>query len=126
LSAAEMRALWQRSAFVWGETDCIMATCNHVLSVTGIDPAAPWRGTYHDEAGARAIYEAYGGPLGLFRFGMSLAGFHEGERAVGRPVVCSLFGHEIAGVDMGSRVAFMAEGRGLVEMRAEVLGAWVI
>lgn len=126
MSAADTRALWQRSTFVWGETDCIMATCNHVLAVTGIDPAAPWRGTYHDEAGARGIYEAHGGALNLFRHGMGLAGFSEGDRAIGRPVVCSIAGHEIAGIDMGQRIAFMAEGRGLIEVRAEVLGAWVI
>ena len=125
-SAAETRALWRRSRFVWGETDCIMATCNHVLAVTGIDPAAPWRGTYHDEAGARAIYEAHGGPLALFRHGMALAGFSEAEPAEGFPVVCNIGGHEIAGVCMGRRIGFMAEGRGYVETRAEILGAWAI
>lgn len=119
-------SLWRRSTFVWGETDCIMATCNHVRDCTGIDPAAPWRGTYHDEDGARAIYEAHGGVLGLFRHGMALAGFATGERAAGRPVVCEIGGKQIAGVDQGLKIMFMAEGRGAICMRSEVLEAWAI
>jgi len=126
VSAADTLALWRRSRFVWGSTDCIMATCNHVLCVTGIDPAAPWRGSYDDETGARAIYEAHGGVLGLFRNGMARAGFVTGPRGAGCPVVALVAGHEIAGVDMGDRVAFMAEGRGAICMRAQVLEAWTI
>ncbi len=119
-------SLWRRSRFVWGETDCVLATCNHIRDCTGIDPAAPWRGSYADEAGARAIYEAHGGVLGLFRHGMALAGFPTGWRAAGRPVVCEIGGHEVAGVDMGSKIMFMAEGRGVVALRADVLEAWAI
>lgn len=123
-SAADTRALWQRSAFVWGQTDCILSMCNHVLAVTGIDPAAPWRGTYSDEAGARAIYEPYGGPLALVRHGM--AQFRTGSPVDGSPVVASVMGHEVAGVMFGRRVGFMADGRGLIEMRAQVIEAWLI
>lgn len=126
MSVAETRALWRRSAFAWGQTDCIMATCNHVLAVTGIDPAGPWRGSYADEVGARIIFEPYGGVLALMRHGMARAGFVTGEAAPGRPVVAALMGHEIAGVCFGDRIGFMADGRGLVEMRAQVLEAWVI
>ncbi len=124
-SADDLRALWRRETFRWGETDCILSACNHVLAMTGIDPAAPWRGTYHDEAGARAIYDAHGGVLGLFRHGMALAGFAVSDRGLMRPVVCRFGNHELAGVDLGRTVAFMAP-RGLVELRAEVLEAWAI
>ena len=103
-----------------------MATCNHILACTGIDPATPWRGSYDDEAGARAIYEAHGGVLGLFRHGMAMAGFVATDRARGRPVVCSLAGREIAGLDMGRFVIFMAEGRGMIEIPANVIEAWEI
>lgn len=123
-SAADTRALWQRSAFIWGQTDCILAVCNHVLAMTGIDPAAPWRGSYSDEAGARAIYEPYGGPLALARHAM--APFKTCEAVDGSPVVANVMGHEIAGVMFGSRVGFMAEGRGLIEMRAQILEAWIL
>jgi len=122
----DLRALWRRERFEWGRTDCIMSVCNHVRDLTGTDPAGPWRGSYSDEAGAAAICAAHGGVLGLMRHGMALAGFATGPRGPGRPVVCLIGGHEIAGVDMGQRIAFMAEGRGMVEMRAEVLEAWVL
>ena len=125
--AADTRALWQRSRFVWGETDCLLSMCNHVLTVTGIDPAAPWRGLkYSDEAGARAIFEPYGGVLALVRHGMALAGFRTGYAMDGAPVVADVHGQEIAGVMFGNRIGFMAEGRGLVEMRARVLEAWTL
>ena len=120
-------AKWRRAKFVWGETDCIMATCTHVLDMTGIDPARPWRGMYDDEAGANAIHKPYGGVLALFRHGMGLAGFQVTDAPEpGFPVVCDVLGKEVAGVFIGgNRVAFMAE-RGCVEMRAKVIGAWAL
>lgn len=118
---------WRRSAFVWGKTDCILAVCNHVRDQTGIDPAAPWRGTYDDEAGAMAIYQQYGGVLGLFKHGMGLAGFAMTKHLQpGFPVVCDVAGHEVAGLNIGNRVAFMAAGRGVVEMRAKILAGWAL
>jgi len=104
-----------------------MATCNHVRDITGIDPARPWRGMYDDEAGAVAIYTPYGGVLALFKHGMGLAGFRMTKHLrPGLPVVCDIAGHEVAGIYLGSRMAFMSAGRGCVEMRAKVLGAWEI
>lgn len=101
-----------------------MAMCNHVLAMTGKDPAAPWRGTYSNETGARAIYEAYGGPLSLVSHGM--AAFEKGDPVDGSPIVAAVQGHEIAGVMFGGKVGFMAEGRGLIEMRAQILEAWIL
>lgn len=124
MKAPDTRALWRASRFEWGHTDCIMSVCSHVLALTGEDPGAQWRGTYHDEAGARAIYEPYGGPLAIFRHMMTEAGFREGEPTDLAPVVCDFGGHEIAGVIFGRRVGFMAEGRGMIETRAKILGAW--
>lgn len=119
---------WRRGAFVWGETDCIMATCNHVRAVTGIDPAGPWRGSYDDEAGAQAIYKPYGGVLALFKHGMARAGFQMTDAPKdGDPVVCDVRGVEVAGVYLGNRrVAFMAAGRGCIELPAPILGAWSV
>ena len=103
-----------------------MATCAHVEAMTGIDPVRQWRGAYSDEAGARAIYEPFGGVLALMSDAMKRADFHMTKHmAPGYPVVCDVAGCEIAGLWLGSRVAFMAE-RGCVEMRAKVLGAWEI
>lgn len=124
-SVDETLALWRRGGLIWGTHDCIMATCDHVLRVTGIDPAAPWRGAYSDEAGARAIYEAHGGVLALFDYGMALAGFERGDRSRGLPVVADIMGKQIAGVDLGKRCAFITE-RGCIELPARVLRSWLI
>ena len=121
-----MISAWRRASFVWGKTDCIMATCNYIRDRTGVDPARPWRGLYDSEASATALYTPYGGVLALFRHGMGLAGFRETDAPQdGSPVVCDVMGKEVAGVFMGGKVAFMAP-RGCVEVRAKVLGAWVI
>ena len=121
------RPLWRRTAFVWGETDCIMATCNHIRDVTGIDPAEPWRGSYDSEDAARALFEPWGGVLGLFDHGMTRAGFKRAVApAFGLPVVCDFGGHEIAGVYIGPITAFMAAEKGCVETRAKVLGVWQV
>lgn len=115
---------WRRSRFVWGQTDCVMATANYVRDLTGKDPAAAWRGTYDDEGGAVALYGAFGGVLGLVSHAAHLSELQSLDAPVaGSPVVCDLGGKEIAGVWLGDRVAFMSL-RGCVEMRAKVLGAW--
>lgn len=121
----ETLAIWRRNKLIWGSSDCIMATCDHVLRVTGIDPAAPWRGSYADEDGARAIYEAHGGVLALFEYGMARAGFARGPRKWGQPVVSSIGDKQIVGIDLGKRCAFMM-ARGCIEMPAKVVASWVI
>lgn len=123
---ADTISRWRRSTFVWGQTDCVLAVCNYIATATGRDPAAQWRGTYHDDRGAQAIYEPYGGVLGLVRHGLALSGLKEAPRAYGRPVVAKLGHHEVAGIDMGQRVAFLVDGRGVIELPAEVLAAWAI
>lgn len=125
MRVADTKARWRRAEFQWGRTDCILSVCDHVLRATGIDPALPWRCRYSTEAAARALMEPYGGVLGIMRHGMALAGFGEGEPLDGRPVVALVDGQETAGVMFGNRVGFMAD-RGLVEMRAPILTAWVI
>lgn len=118
-----MRALWQRERFEWGRHDCILAVCNYVATRWGVDPAAPWRGSYRDEAGAQAILDRHGGLFSLFDLGMTMAGFERTEPATGLPVVCVVAGHEVAGIAFGRRVGFVAE-RGMIEGRAEPLAAW--
>ena len=43
-------------AFEWGRFDCALHVCNCIRAMTGVDPAAQYRGTYSDEAGAAEIY----------------------------------------------------------------------
>ena len=118
--------LWRRSTFVWGQTDCIMSVANYIRDVTGSDPAAEWRGTYDDEAGALAITDRYGGPLGLCSYGAGLAGMKPLQQPLrGAVVVCQIGPKEIAGLCLGDRTVFMAL-RGCVEFRAKVLAAWAV
>lgn len=111
--------------FAWGRRDCILAVCDHVWAATGIDPAAPWRGAYGDEAGARAQMAPFGGVLGIMRAGMARAGFAEGAPADGRPVVAIVGGQEVAGI-MRGRLVEMVGPRGRVLARVPVVAAWVI
>lgn len=122
----EIKRQWRKTEFVWGSADCIMSVCDYIFDQTGIDPAAPWRGSYSDEAGAEAICEQYGGALGLFRTGMSLVGLNSAPRAAGRPVIARMMGKEIAGIDTGRRVMMRIDGRGVIEWPADVLEAWEI
>lgn len=51
--------------FKWGEHDCMLAACDAVLAMTGVDMAADFRGEYSDEAGAKVILaEFHGGQVG--------------------------------------------------------------
>lgn len=45
----------------WGVDDCALWVANIVKRVTGVDPAATWRGNYADRDGATAVL----GSLGL-------------------------------------------------------------
>ena len=60
-----------RREFSWGGHDCALFCADRVLAVTGVDPARRWRGSYHSEAGARAVIEAAGGLVALFDQGIA-------------------------------------------------------
>ncbi|KQR27247.1 hypothetical protein ASF91_19730 [Rhizobium sp. Leaf155] len=52
--------------FRWGGMggdDCTTFCARWIESLTGIDPAAPFRGTYRDAEGAARILSAAGGPV---------------------------------------------------------------
>ena len=119
-------SLWRRTKFEWGKTDCILSVCDHVQAVTGIDPAAPWRGTYDSQDGAQAIHEAYGGVLALMDHGMALAGLSRCEPSCGLPVVADVRGNAVAGVQGEHFVAFRLANQGVFQCRAKILGAWRI
>lgn len=55
IEAAENRV------FVWGTFDCILFPADCAIAMTGRDPAEAWRGTYSDDAGARALIDRLGG-----------------------------------------------------------------
>lgn len=51
--------------FAWGTHDCAMMAADVILATTGRDPAADWRATYADEAGAEAVIAPHGNLGGL-------------------------------------------------------------
>jgi hypothetical protein len=51
--------------FAWGEADCCLWACGGVAAMTGIDPAAWFRGRYRDQPGAEAALRAFAGVASL-------------------------------------------------------------
>lgn len=49
-----------REGFAWGLHDCALFAAGGIEAVTGVDPAAEWRGRYGDEAGGMALIRAAG------------------------------------------------------------------
>ncbi len=75
--------------FQWGKNDCLMMQADGVLSCTGFDPGAQWRGIYSDEAGAYALLDQYGGHEGIITAGMGFPPHEQYLRAT-RGDVCLL------------------------------------
>ncbi|MFM2042564.1 MAG: hypothetical protein RLY86_1140 [Pseudomonadota bacterium] len=55
----------RHSTFAWGRVDCCLFAADAVVAVTGMDPAAPWRGTYADARTAARLLGRLGGLGGL-------------------------------------------------------------
>lgn len=56
---------WQKAAFgrpfSWGDADCCLTVCDGLLAITGIDPAASFRGNYKTKRGAYAALKRFAG-----------------------------------------------------------------
>lgn len=63
-----------RTPFVYGDHDCLLYPSNWCRAVTGIDPAADFRGRYHTHIGALRILNREGGLLALAERQMTAAG----------------------------------------------------
>lgn len=64
----------------WGTFDCLLYPAGWVRLVTGLDPAAGWRGRYRTAIGAARLLRREGGLLAIARQGMT--GFAETAHAV--------------------------------------------
>jgi hypothetical protein len=135
MALPEYLATLARKRFVYGETDCLMILADWVRHRRGVDPAARWRGTYHDEAGCRAALIAGGGlvrcieaglgPLGIVRtaaprhgdIGLVRTFIQRGARVVLRPVGALCVAPD--------RWAVMTD-RGLSVARFEPYKAWAL
>jgi hypothetical protein len=58
--------------FSWGVRDCGQFAGSWILAATGIDVAAAYRGKYHDEAGAEALFLNRHLDLGSFAAAIAL------------------------------------------------------
>lgn len=120
---------WRRSAFAWGSADCLMSVMTYARALLAErhDPGAPWRGRYHDAAGADALLDAAGGPIALLGLALEPHGFarvqHPGR---GDMLVADVLGTAVGGLCLGDYAAFLLL-RGCVELRMDrvkVLAAW--
>jgi len=124
---------WMQDAltrkFEWGKWDCALAACDAVNAITGVDPAAAFRGKYSTEAEALFLLGPEG--LGVFaaaiakQFGMAEARpkfAHRGDVAL---VDNGLPGVALGIVDLSGRFSWCVVERGLVRMPMERwLKAW--
>lgn len=60
--------------YVSGHHDCVLWVCNWIKEQRGVDPAAPWRGSYTSEMAARRLVARAGGLEALVADGMARAG----------------------------------------------------
>lgn len=70
----------RRLPFAWGSHDCTSFAADAAIELIGVDPMAPWRGTYTTEDEAEAILAKGGGLEALMVQGAATAGIPECER----------------------------------------------
>jgi len=109
----------QGQQFKWGSNDCILFAADCINTLTGVDLAASYRGTYDDRPGAEKILKGFGGVLS------TLISSHLGQPS-GRPLMArrgDIVIHDIHGIcctgvvdDTGRRVMFLTEGRGIIRL----------
>jgi hypothetical protein len=118
---------WRASPFVWGESDCLMSVMTYARDVLGgRDLGAPWRGRYHDEAGAMRLLAEAGGAIALLE--TALADLERVETPLRGDIVVARMGEaEIGGLWLGTHAAFRLAGRGTTERLGrfvKVVAAW--
>lgn len=113
--------------FVYGERDCALWVCDWIVACGHADPAAPFRGAYHDEQGCTRLLEREGGLLVLATKAFEGCGLVRAEDHP-RPgdVACldTLAGEALAIAALGDRFAWKSNN-GLVSTAVyPVLRAW--
>ena len=115
--------------FAWGTHDCCLYIADAVQAMTGVDPAAAYRGRYSTETGARIALTRYGaGTLyatfnAAFGDSIAPAGAHRGDIVA--------IDEMTVGVCMGAFGWFVGDDptgkTGLMKIpRAEFVQAWAI
>lgn len=113
--------------FSSGGCDCCLWACDWVLARRGVDPAAPLRGRYRSQAGARRIIAGYGGLEALARSFMASAGLSVTTTPVAGDVglVIDAAGQQVLAIRTRSHWAAKAR-RGVVFENFPVIVAWSV
>ena len=65
--------------FEWGRCDCTSAVCDIFAALHGVDPLAPWRGSYDSQRSAWRVIGSMAGAHGAFAEMARRAGLVPGE-----------------------------------------------
>lgn len=109
-----------------GDWDCLMAPCHWAWTLTGEDPASPWRGRYGSPAEAEAILAGGGGMVRLVDLTLRARGWSRtAEPPPGAFGVISLpgFRTRFGAVRYGRRWALPARS-GMIVTEARMRAAW--
>jgi hypothetical protein len=95
--------------FAWGVNDCCTFVCDWLAILTGVDPAADFRGKYSDALGAKRVLKKRGGLEAIAlraakRWGWAPVPVREAQR--GDLVLCEMPEGLAAGVCFGAVAAF--------------------
>ncbi|GAB4072690.1 hypothetical protein KHC28_00785 [Ancylobacter sonchi] len=114
-----------RHPHVWGERDCILIVADWWRLNHGLDPAASWRGTYHDEEGCRARLAERGGLLRVVRSAMREAGARRTFEPILGDVGLARAGDVIVGaIALGGGRWIGKSPEGIARFRARHVIAW--
>lgn len=114
---------WRRSAFVWGQSDCLLSVGDYIAAAGHMDVASRFRGTYDTEEGAMAHVLEYEGHEGLIDL-TGLPRVDQPER--GDVAVIDTGETDVAALCTGDGFVLRLE-RGTVEVNARfvtVVAAW--
>ena len=122
----ETLALWRKTKFVWGETDCLLSVADYIVANGGADGGKAYRGKYHDQKSANKIVESAGG----FEELIDATGIARTETPKeGDVCTCILLNRPVAGLHTLDSVAFRQENKGVVEISKrfiKVVQSWSI
>lgn len=88
--------------WVWGASDCSTFPADWILSQTGADPMAAWRGAYDSESGANDLIAVAGGLAVLFGEGIDPIWQRVDEPSPGAVGVVALPGDDGEPLDVGA------------------------
>jgi len=108
--------------FEWGQWDCILFATAAAAAITGEDKAAPFRGQYSDELGAREVLRELGkGTL------LRTVNHYFAKKPVTYALRGDLVWHEgCVGVCLGSAAAFVTDPELMDELGAARHGHYVL